>query len=197
MYSPPPTPNSRLNHEGQGQNLKSQVNWGCLGGCSGRERTSSRNGGVGAQLWGSQEQLTGFQGPRRHGGSMENQWLPKRPMGHALKSRWKCDSLGDRISGDFNFLTYNCVCDLNLLPWASFRRENQVLKTPVNKHQLSKFSMPGHGLESWISKQHNADPISSWLGSSGKTDMKTSSWILSISDKHSGLSLSPMKPIKA
>ena len=163
MYSPPPT-NSRLNHEGQGQNLKSQVNWGCLGGYPGRERPSSRNGGVGAQLWGSQEQLTRFQGPRGHGGSVENQWLPKWHLGHALKRGWKCDFLGDRISGDFNFLTYNCVCVLNLLPWANFRRENQVLKTPVNKHQLSKFSMPGHGLESWTSKQHNAGPIS---GSSG------------------------------
>lgn len=51
-----------------------------------KDLQEQKAGRDGAQLWGSQEQLTGFRVPEDMEGFMENQWLPKRPMGHALEN---------------------------------------------------------------------------------------------------------------
>lgn len=158
MHCPLP-PNPRLNHEVEGQNQKSQISWGAWGGPQGGGRPQSRNGGVGCPALGDTGAADWIPRPQRTRSFHKETEAPKRSLGCALKSGWKCDSLGDRISGDFYFLIYNCVCFLNLLPWASFRRENQVLKTPVNKHQLSKYSLPGHVLKSWTIKLSNTCPI--------------------------------------
>ena len=65
-------PKSRLNHDMRGQDQKSQITWGCFGATFSKVEKDPRADMVGC-LGGSQEQLTGFLGPRGPRSSMENQ----------------------------------------------------------------------------------------------------------------------------